>query len=188
MLVLLMQLGVVKDGIIGGTGLKAAYSADFGTISALFSYTGKEDSKADLKFGLGYSGSAGALSYWVDAFGFVDTAKDAAFTNLKAAAFVAYNAGSFGVKAYVPFGMAFAKDADPVASLGAKLKLTYSFGGPEAYLVVKSDDFLAKSISVSVKPGITYSIGEASCECAVDMGFGKDKFTLAVPVSFSVSL
>ncbi len=181
----------LNDGEIDDTGVKVGYSADFGTVSALFEM--KESAKK-LAFGAAFEGNAGGVSYFVDAMGYMASSK---FTNIHAEAYCSTSIDAIGISVFLPFSYALDKDAwynqswhvgastTKGAQLGTTAKVTFPVAGVNGYVYVKENDWLHFD-SVEVKPGVTGSCGAMNYEVAIDMNIGKE-FTLNVPVTYTVN-
>lgn len=181
----------LNDGKIDDTGVKVGYSADFGTVSALFEM--KENAKK-LAFGAAFEGNAGGVSYFVDAMGYMASSK---FTNIHAEAYCSTSIDAIGISVFLPFSYALDKAAwynqswhvgastTEGAQLGTTAKVTFPVAGVNGYVYVKENDWLNFD-SVEVKPGVTGSCGAMNYEVAIDMNIGK-KFTLNVPVTYTVN-
>jgi len=181
----------LKDGKIGATGVKAGYSADFGTVSALVELKDNADKVA---FGAAFEGNAGSVAFFVDGMGYMNKGT---FTNVHAEAYASTAIDALGVTVFLPFSYGLDAAAwnnqdwhvgavsGKGAVLGTTAKFTYPVAGVNGYVYIKEGNWL-KFSSVEVKPGVTGSCGIMNYEVALDMNIGK-KFSLNVPVTYTVN-
>ena len=181
---------------IAKTSAKFAYSADFGSIGAMFIYDGVADT---IEAGAGFANSSfvDGLSFFVDAK-FVKAASN----SVVADAFVNFTSGAFGIKAYVAPTINLG-DGDALAGLNFKVRLDYNLDGLGIYLVAKCDNITKGGTEVVdnkwaknpvvIKPGLTGNVGAMAWEAAVEAKlatgkpFENDNFHLSVPVNFTVN-
>ena len=156
----------VKDQKVGTTIGKVSYSADFGSINASVLYDG-----TDTTVGAGYAGTFGSVSVAPAV-----AVKLADKTTITADTFVTANVDALLVKAYAKF-----VNSDKNNDLGAKLFVQYAMGGAKPYLKVTSDDFIADTVAVTVKPGAEFGVGSAWCDFGVQIDIKKDANKLSVP-------
>ena len=174
---------------------KAGYSADFGRIQAMF----RMPSEDNIIAGLGYNNTFGSVNMFTNVlFGNNSSVEDGYF--IRAEAFVSTGIDALGIASFIAFGyageaatmggLATWKIGAPVkgdASLGASLKLTYALDGVTPYLYIKSGNFMADSLALNIKPGLTGNVGSMAWEVAADMNINGDAFTLDVPVTLTVN-
>jgi len=166
-----------KDIAIGSTNVKVQYSADFGTVSAgLYA----SDTFKTLKFGAGYNNNIEGIYFFANVLGYVASEK---FNKVRVEAFAKGSVDALGWAVFIPV------DIDPnaksdAAKVGIVAKGTYQLEACQAYLYINDGNVLAKDFSMTVKPGLTGSVGAASWEVAVEMGIAKT-FTVGVPVAFN---
>ena len=168
------------DNSVAEFGMIFKYSADFGTIGALF------DANAtfkDLKFGASFAGSADAISFWINALGYYN----GGFNKVRAELFGAYAQDALSLKLFVPFNFNVnAKGAKAQIDLGAVFRLDYTMDSVTVYLEVEDGDFLADAFSMSIKPGIKTNVGA----CAIDLGVAigaSSTVTVNVPLELKVA-
>ena len=168
------------DNSVAEFGLMFKYSADFGTIGALFD---AKDTFKDLKFGASFAGSADAISYWINVLGYYKEE----FTKVRAELFGAYSQDALSLKLFVPFNFNVgATGANAQIDLGAVFRLDYAMDSITVYLEAADNDFLADDFSMSIKPGIKANVG---C-CAIDLGVNigaSSKVTIDVPLELKVT-
>jgi hypothetical protein len=168
-----------SDATIGTTYFKVAYGADFGTVNAMFDYKGKDD----MKFGAGYNGKAGPVSFFVNALGYYTTK----FTKVRVEPFVAYSNGALSLKLFAPVTYDLTASSN-ATSVFTTFKATYSIGSVTPFFYFKSANLLAgDKIALEFKPGIDGSVGEMGYEVALDVNVASGKTTVDVPVWFSVA-
>ena len=182
------------DFAMGQLYVKAGYGADFGRIQAMFRLVNLKD----MLLGVGYDNTFGSVKMFVNALvGFDD-----GYTTpiIRGEAYASTNIDAFGISAFVAGGYNCDNEAAGLTgwhigntyydsdkiTLGASLKLTYALGACTPYVYVKSANILADSFSINVKPGLTGNLGGMAWELAADMNIS-DKFTIDVPVSFTVA-
>jgi len=168
------------DATIAETYFKAGYSADFGTVNAMFDYK-----KDDMKFGVGYSGAAGAVSYFVNAIGYYKTE----FTAVRFEPFVAYSAGALSVKLWNPIDYSLTADSDAL-DVNTVLKASYGLGSITPFLYVNADNWCSSSKKITVKPGVDGSVGEMSYGVYLNITIPtaeNSKVSVDVPVYFTVN-
>ena len=190
------------DAKVGDVYFKAAYGADFGTISAMFRYGDNFDSKK-MMFGAGYSGSVDSVSYFVNILGYMNDG----FAGLRVEPFVSASIDSIGISAFIPVtyvgtgAKMFSADGsnwrlaqigysgapkDGKVFLGTTLKVTFPLGPLGGYVYVKENDWTADNFSVIVKPGFTVNVGSCAIDFAIEATI-QDKMALSVPVVFTVA-
>ena len=169
------------DAVLDNLYLKAAYSADFGTISALadFSNTFK-----NIGIAAGYKNSFGDISMFADvAF---KTVKDGA-NELLVDADVVYAKDALNIQGYVRGDLKnlekIEKDTITVLTLA---KVSYNLGSVTPYLYFKDANILASDFACTIKPGVTGSVGIMNYEVAAQFDIAK-KVNISVPVNFSVN-
>ena len=161
----------LNGSAIGATNVKIQYGADFGTIAAILV---AQDTFKDIKFGVGYNNNFDGLFMFVNVLGFVKSS----FEKVRVEAFAKGNVDSFGWAAWIPFDFTIAGSK---AAVGANVKFTFN----QFYLDIQDDNFLADSFAMTIKPGMTGSVGKAGYEVAISFGIGSS-VTVAVPVNFTV--
>ncbi len=180
---------------------KAGYSADFGRIQAMFRLpkVDKAGNAENIIAGLGYNNTFGSVNMFTNIiFGNNSKADEGYF--IRGEAFASTGIDALGIASFIGFGYAGKgatngglsgwKTAQPVAgkaSLGASLKLTYALDGVTPYLYFKSVNFMADTLGLQIKPGITGNVGTMAWEVACDMNVNGDSFTLDVPVILTVN-
>ena len=165
------------DATIGQMYFKAAYGADFGTVSGMYWYAGKDNSI----FGVAYSGAAGSVSYFVNVLGYYTTE----FAKVQFEPFVSYSAGSLGLKMFNQVTYDLTKDNDALAVMTV-FKATYGIGSVTPYLYVNDGNWLADDFKCEIKPGVTGNVGEMSYDIAIDITAQKD-INIDVPVTFTIA-
>ena len=169
------------DNSVAEFGLIFKYSADFGTIGALFD---AQNTFKTLKFGASFAGSADAVSYWINVLGYYGNSK---FNKVRAELFGAYAQDALSLKLFVPFNFNVnAKGAKAQIDLGAVFRLDYTMDTVTVYLEAADNDFLADNFSMSIKPGIKTNVGA----CAIDLGVAigaSSKVTIDVPLELKVT-
>ena len=145
------------DNAIGELGFMFKYSADFGTVGALF------DAKAnftDLKFGAGYAGSAGPVNFFVNVLGYYKST----FNKVRVELFGAFAQDALSLKLFVPTEIKLGNTT--TTSVGATFRFDYAMDPCTLYVEINDNDFLANSFSMTIKPGILANVGA----CAIDLG------------------
>jgi hypothetical protein len=169
------------DNSLAEFGLIFKYSADFGTIGALFD---ANDTFKDLKFGASFAGSADALSYFVNVLGFYKTT----FNKVRAELYAAYSQDGLGLKFFVPADINVNNTNDVMAMLdiGAVFRLDYAIDNGTLFVEIEDGDFLKNDFGMSIYPGIKTNVGACAIELGVKLG-ASSNFTVDVPVSFQVA-
>ncbi|MBR5401210.1 MAG: hypothetical protein IK102_05285 [Treponema sp.] len=155
---------------VGLTAAKLQYGADFGTVAAIMV---ANSSFKDLKFGVGYNNNFDGLFMFVNVLGYVNNG----FNKVRAEIFAKGNVDSFGWAAWIPFDFTI---ADSKAALGANVKFTFN----QFYLDINDGNFLG-DFAMSIKPGMTGSVGKCGYEVAVNFDIGSS-VAVSVPVNFTV--
>ena len=179
----------VDDSVVNETVLKVEYAADFGKINALLD--AKETFK-DLKFGVGYSNTFGGINMFANVLGYY---KDD-FNKLRVELFAKGNASGFGWAVFlapnINLGDVTTIDLQMIA------KADYSFNGLNAYVLVGGDGLNGrqgvkiglvkdKSLTFTVKPGISGNIGGASWDVGVQFDYvKKSPILITVPIALSM--
>ena len=185
------------DAAIRQVYAKLAYGADFGKIGFAFDF----EQKSKMFFGLGYNNTFGSVNMFVNGMGVMYQNGDSMkFGKIRYELFASTAVDSFGINVFLAGEVNTDKDmgaalswwrrghceAAGKSSLGATVKLTYPIGSVGAYLYFQSNNFMADKFACEIKPGCTGSCGSMGWEVAADMNIG-DKFTVNVPVSFTVA-
>ena len=166
------------NNAIGELGFIFKYSADFGTISALFD---AKDNFQTLKFGAGFAGSAGPVNFFVNALGYYGSS---AFNKVRVELFGAFAQDALSVKLFVPTNINLGNAV--TAEVGAVFRLDYAMDPCTLYVEIEDGNFLADSFSMTIKPGILANVGA----CAIDLGVQLTAATTVkvdVPVSFKLT-
>lgn len=177
--------------VVEELGLKVQYSADFGTVNAIFD---AKNTFKELKFGAGYKNTFDPLTIWVNAlFATSDKENEVKdFTNyVRVEAFQEAGLDALTVKAFeaFQFNTKTPDGADTKAKidLGAKFYLGYKLGeSTTAYVKIQDDDFLAENFSMSINPGLEFKVGD----CGIDAGIeftAQENIKVGVPVKFSMN-
>ncbi len=193
-----------NDATLAELGFKAAYSADFGTISGIFD---AKDTFKTLKFGAGFNGNFGPVSSFVNVLGLygkrsfgddddyadkVDHLKDGKeqFQGIRAEIFASTSFDALGLKLFVPVNINLwdgaSDDIKTMLDAGFSFRADYNVGGYDLYLKVVDFDLLKDNFSMLVKPGVGFSVGE----CGIDLSLeftAQEKIKIAVPVEFTVN-
>jgi hypothetical protein len=180
------------DAVVDELGLKIAYSADFGTIGAIFD---AKKTFEEIKFGAGYKNTFDSLTMFVTFLGWYVKPE---FAKIRAEAYAEYAADAIKFQAFVAGGynmigfdplntwdFAYC-DAAKKAFVGAKMKFSYSMDAGTFYVYVKDENFLADAFAMQIKPGFAYNVGCMSGDIAVQFDIA-NKVAVSVPVSFAVS-
>jgi hypothetical protein len=180
------------DAAVAELGLKIAYSADFGTIGAIFD---AKNTFEEIKFGAGYKNTFDSLTMFVTFLGWYVKPE---FAKIRAEAYAEYAADAIKFQAFVAGGynmigfdplntwdFAYCNAAKK-AFVGAKMKFSYSMDAGTFYVYVKDENFLADAFAMTIKPGFAYNVGCMSGDIAVQFDIA-NKVAVSVPVSFAVS-
>ena len=157
---------------VATTAVKFQYGADFGTVAAILV---ANNSFKDLKFGVGYNNNFDGLFMFVNVLGYVNAA---GFDKVRAEIFAKGNVDSFGWAAWIPFVFNLGTSK---AEIGANVKFTFN----QFYLDINDGNFLADPFEMSIKPGMTGSVGKCGYEVAVNFDIGSS-VAVSVPVNFTV--
>ena len=170
------------NNAIGELGLIFKYSADFGTIGALFDAT---KNFQELKFGASFAGSADSFSYFINALGFY---KNSAFDKVRVELFGAFSQDALTVKLFVPADIKLGNTNDVMAMLdiGAVFRLDYALDNCTLFVEIEDSDFLKNDFSMTIYPGIKTNVGACAIELGVKLG-ASNAFSVDVPVSFQVA-
>ncbi|MEE3313368.1 MAG: hypothetical protein VZR56_04315 [Treponema sp.] len=187
------------DPAIAELGFKAAYSADFGTVSAIFD---AKDNFKNLKFGAGYKNTFDPLTVWVNVLGVTDRKHDdkkkVAFDHVRVEAFEEVGIDALKVKAFEAFqfntNLADGAKTNDKIDIAAFLYLGYNLGDATPYLKIKDEDFLQKKFAMIINPGVEFKVGDCSIDAGleIDTSVNDDKVEtgkvgVSVPVKFSMS-
>ncbi len=167
------------DATVGKTYLQAGYSADFGNINGMF---WAEDTFKSLKFGAGYNKNISGIYFFVNAHGAYSAEK---FQSVTGEIFAKGNVDAFGWNVFVRPTYNVQAEEDALA-LFVKAKVTYALDGLTAYLYLKNANIMAKDFSMTIKPGLTGSVGSCGWEAALELT-AQEKINVAVPVNFSIA-
>ncbi len=182
------------------TALNVGYSADFGSIGVMADF---EANFKKMAFGLGYSGAVDSTSYFVNALVYMNDG----LSSIRAEAYVSTAVESVGINVFLPFtyvmkganawsvcgnnwhkgSIGYAGNKDGQVILGTTAKITMPVASMGAYLYIASNDWLAETLAVEVKPGLTGSVGSMGWEAALDMNINGGKFSLDVPFVATVN-
>ena len=167
------------DLALGETALYASYSADFGTISALFV---AKDTFKDIAIGAGYKNTFGSITMFADAaFNYV---KDGANT-LAVDADVKYAQDALSAEAYVKWSAADIKNIkkDTMAIM-AQAKLGYNVAGGQLYVKFVDLDilnFMDGGNLNQLELGFDGNMGTASYEIGAKLETVNGKIKFSVP-------
>jgi hypothetical protein len=170
------------NNAVGELGLIFKYSADFGTIGALF------DAKSNftsLKFGASFAGSADSFSYFINALGYYG---NSTFSKVRVELFGAFSQDALSVKLFVPAVINLGNTSDVMAMLdiGAVFRLDYALDNCTLFVEIEDGDFLTNAFSMTIYPGIKTNVGACAIELGVKLG-ASNAFSVDVPVSFQVA-
>ena len=170
------------DAVLDNLYLKAAYSADFGTISALadFSNTFK-----NIGIAAGYKNSFGDISMFADvAF---KTVKDGA-NELLVDADVVYAKDALNIQGYVRGDLKnlekIEKDTIEVFLIA---RLQYVLDAGTVFVKFEDENLLANKFGCTITPGFDGSVGIMSYEVAAEVKVANEKVSVGVPVWFKVN-
>ena len=199
---------------IGETYIKAAYGADFGTISAYADLKANGDFKdwgnggVDVKvpgmdFGFGYANTFGSVNTFFNGIvGFGNKGEtENQFGIFRGEAFVSTTIDAFGISAFIVGGYANKEVATNIAQdklanvhpgydgafLGFTAKFTYGINGYTPYLYLKEDNFMkGGDFAMEIKPGVTFNVGTCALDIALDIKLDS-KTEIDVPVVMTVA-
>ncbi len=177
--------------VVEELGFKLQYSADFGTVNAIFD---AKNTFKELKFGAGYKNTFDPLTIWVNAlFATSDKENETEdFTNyVRVEAFQEAGLDALTVKAFeaFQFNTKTPDGADTKAKidLNMKLYLGYKLGeSTTAYLKVQDDDLLQDNFKMSINPGVEFKVGDCGIDAGVEVT-AQEKIKFSVPVKFSMN-
>ena len=169
------------DAEIGELNVYAAYSADFGTISAMFD---AQSSFKDIKVGAGYKGTFDPITLFVDGAFYSKNTDGKTATSFGVDADVVYAQDELNAQAYVKFTAN--TDAVDKGELLTLAKVSYKLDAGTVYFYFKDGNLMAKDFSATFKPGFTSSVGIMNYEIALQLDVAK-KVNVSVPVNFSVN-
>jgi hypothetical protein len=202
------------DAVIGETYIKAAYGADFGSISAYAdlktaekdgpSWAGGTDAAYEgMDFGFGYANTFGSVNTFFNGivgFGPKGTDKNQ-FGIFRGEAYVSTNIDAFGISAFIVGGfkqkdvitniaqdkLANVQLAYDGAFVGFTAKFTYGINGYTPYLYLKEDNFMKDGdFAMEIKPGVTFNVGTCALDIALDIKLDS-KTEIDVPVVMTVA-
>ena len=158
-----------------GYDFKAALDKDFGRIAGFF----KLNKKEDMNFGLGYNNTLFGSTYmFLNAIMNMSTKLDSMRFELYVAPVIEF----VGIKIWVPVDYNLNAD-DNALGIGSVIRADLNLGAPVTpYLRVESDNFLADTFGMIIKPGITGSVGAMGYDVGIACNVG-EKFTFSVPVT-----
>jgi len=169
------------DNSVAELGMIFKYSADFGTIGALFDAT---KNFKELKFGASFAGSADSFSYFINALGFYS---NSAFDKVRVELFGAFSQDALTVKLFVPADIKINKtDVMEMLDIGAVFRLDYALDNCTLFVEIEDSDFLKSDFNMSIYPGIKTNVGACAIELGVKLS-AKSAFEVDVPVSFQVA-
>ena len=195
------------DAVIGKTAFKLGYSADFGSIGALFvadasaDKDGKMKSFNNLKFGAGYSNNFDGIQFFTNILGYMNND----FQKLRAEFYAAGNADAFGWSVFPVVEYYAAEGANPHKNDKGKndgpvevfliAKGTYALDGCQAYFEFadlqgllhfgKDANAWDGSNKANFKLGATGNVGGAGWDVAAQIIIG-EKVDFSIPVSFNL--
>ena len=165
------------NNAIGELGLIFKYSADFGTIGALFD---AKSNFTNLKFGASFAGSAGPVNFFVNALGYYNNT----FNKVRVELFGAFAQDALSVKLFVPTNINLGNAV--TAEVGAVFRLDYTLDACTLFVEIEDGNFLADNFNMSIYPGIKTNVGACAIELGVKLG-ASSAFSVDVPVSFQVA-
>ena len=180
------------DAAIAQLGFMAKYTADFGTIGAMFK---AEDSFKALTFGGSFAGSFDPASFFVNVLGMTgkkggtgSDKDDMEFKTLRVEGFGKVALDPLTVKLWVPFQLNVKEKDKAKTDLGATVRLDYVIGDYTLFLETGAGDFICDkaALDYKIKPGVIVNVGECNIEAAVEAHV-KENFSFSVPVAFKVS-
>ena len=193
------------DAVINTTAFKLAYSADFGTIGALFvakpsaDKEGKAKNFNDLKFGASYANTFDGINAWVNVLAYQNND----FQKIRAELYASGNSDAFGWSIFPVVEIYTADHASPWQKDGKNegpveifliAKATYQLDACQAYFEFadlqgllhfgKAGNTWDGNNAANFKLGATGNIGGASWDVAAQL-IMTDKVAFSVPVVFS---
>ncbi|WP_022931132.1 hypothetical protein [Treponema bryantii] len=169
------------DASVGEFNFYAQYSADFGTISAMFD---AKNTFKDLAIGAGYKNTFDPLTIFADV-AFYKGADDV--NGLGVDADVVFAQDALNAQAYVQWkANNLEKIEKGTMDLLALAKVSYTLDAGTVYLYFKDADLMADDFSCTIKPGFTSKVSIMDYEIAVKFDIAK-KVDISVPVNFKVN-
>ena len=174
-----------SNGKVKETTAKVGYSADFGSLFAMFDYNDPTN-----VITAGYSGSFGSVSIFTD-FAYTMKENDNA---IGVDFFVNGSVDAIGYKAYVKFTRGLDTE---VNALQAKLLINYGTSAGTAYFKAVIPNAMQDDFPVQIYPGFQFNIGSASIDAGVQFNLNTDadanagkggQKSISVPVIYKVSL
>ena len=162
------------DATIGETDIFANYSADFGTISALF--VGKDNFK-DISIGAGYKNSFGDVSFFADAAFF--HAGDV--NGLKVDADVKYAKDALTAEAYAQLAAGSLDAFADTMAIVTYAKVAYALDFGTVYAKFLDDNLKADPAALEFEAGLDGSVGAMSYELAVNVNLANEKVNFGIP-------
>ena len=163
---------------IGTTYFKFNYNGgDIGTINAMLRANA---TFKDLAFGVGYKNTFSGITVFENVLGYMNNG----FNKVRSETYAQQSIDAFTWQLWVPVD--FTIEGSKVA-VGTIAKLSYALDACTAYLYVKSGNWLADSLGVEIKPGVTGSVGAMGWEVAADVNVAGSDVSFNVPVNFTVN-
>ncbi len=162
------------DATLGETDIYFAYSADFGTISALF--VGKDTFK-DISVGAGYKNTFGDLTIFADAAFFHTDAAN----GLKVDADVKYAKDALTAEAYAQLGATSLDAFADTMSIATYAKVSYALDFGTVYAKFLDDNLKADPAALTFEAGLDGSVGAMSYEIAANVELKNEKVNFGIP-------
>ena len=162
------------DATLGETDIYFAYSADFGTISALF--VGKDTFK-DISVGAGYKNTFGDLTIFADAAFFHTDAAN----GLKVDADVKYAKDALTAEAYAQLGATSLDAFADTMSIATYAKVSYALDFGTVYAKFLDDNLKADPAALEFEAGLDGSVGAMSYELAANVTLKDEKVNFGIP-------
>jgi len=162
------------DSTIGETDIFFNYSADFGTISALF--VGTNNFKA-ISFGAGYKNTFGDLTIFADAaFSHTDP-----INGLKVDADVKYAKDALTAEAYAQVAASDIEHFGDTMAIVTYAKVAYALDFGTVYAKFLDDNLKADPAALEFEAGLDGSVGAMSYELAANVKLANEKVNFGIP-------
>ena len=173
------------DAGLGELNVWGAYTADFGTISAMFDFN---NTFKDIKMLAGYKNTFGDLTIFADGmFAMSKANKDADFVNSWGIdADAAYAKDALAAQGYVQVTAPLKDMKKENINVLLLAKVAYTLDQGTVYLKFKDKNLLAEDFAATIRPGFESDLGIMHYEIAAEFDVAK-KVNVSIPVNFKVT-
>ena len=179
-----------KDPTLAQFFVKAAYSADFGTIGGFASFndgvlydaTSKTDSIKNIKFGAGYRNNFNGVDAFLNVVGWMGDK----FDWIRPELYVSGKADALGYQLFAAPLIYTNSDLNKDAECELVAKVTYAMDSITPYAYFKDGNLMAKDFTATIKLGATGSVGAMGWNTWVQIDVAKDT-AFSVPFELTMN-